>query len=726
MRFFCYLLLILFGAGAALAQGRPSYDPSPVILNLQIDDTHDERSPCFDVADPKQCIWNEIDGHLNAMREYGAGDDIGIDIYVPGTTQEDGNPKQFKAILDHKPVNRIALSVKYQPADDWDAIDYKDGVLDASYALRTLLHAIKEDGNLEDVRVFGHSKGAHAVAVVANDPSADYNYAKFFAFGQPGRTNKDLGDDAPPAPLGTPGYIEKLSDNLVGITWENDEVQFYRKGGILAPEAFQIPGLINPAALTGEQKAGGTLTKKSRIDHHNTYGGDYTQTTFPYCAAGSRYSWARDDNCTEREVQFKPYFWGNTDCYTEAMSMMSMVGNVGKQRYIGGSEPREKCVFEDDVDFRHIFFKDDNFIKDDIFIKEAIVEYHFNIPDQDCKVNATFEFLPRGSKIEWDHGKGTRLSVTKLSDMKGFRTKSTKDVKKTQDGFWVPNRFRLKVRTEIIKKSGNRNCFKPAAAQLKIKSLKLIFDHPDTDKTDIEKYLIRGSSKSGWKRKETGRDHDDMDIFKSGNAIKFSSAARAGKHGVFYKNFNLVDREIGNIPIDLAVVDYKFHIPNNDCKVQATFEFLPGQSPLSWEHGGGPKLWVTKLVDMDNYDHKEKKGFYVPNHIRLKVRTHIIDKAGGGSCDSLLPVQMHIKNLRFEFRHPGTNEKHIQYLIRGQFEGDGLVGKITGQNNVAWQKQGIDDDDDMDMFNTHGSIKISSMAKAGKKGVFYKDLYLID
>ena len=679
-------------------------DYPAIVINLQ---SHGlDKGQCFkNGADPASCVWNEISEKVDTC--------TGIDIYVPGTGAEGGDSKQFSALIDRaRAESRNAFVVKYQAGNTLNAMSYTDGVEDASDALKLLLVAITENFTASenqakpDVRVFGHSKGAHAVAVVA-EAGGVYDDVQYFAFGQPGKTNSELKSDLPAAPLGQPGFIEKLSHNLVGFTWENDEVQFYNSGSVGMPETVQIPGLANPKKSDNEQKSNGALSANFRWDHHNTYGGDFSEKAFPYCAAGSRNSWLFDDQCKKTETAFKPYFWGNEDCYNEAMAMMASTAGVGTRKYVGASEPRESCI------------ADQGGPDDMIWVKKAEVKYQFNIPDKDCNANVTFEFLPKGRKIKWGHSDGAKLSVTKLNGMDSYAVK-------TKSNFSVPNSLRLKVRTEITEKSGGGNCGAPAAAQLKIRSLKLTFDHPDTGK-ETEKYLIRGASKTGWKRKKTNRDYDDMDIFKSDNAIKFSSRAKDKKHGVFYKDMKMTDRRVGNIFIDRAVVDYKFHIPDGDCNVNAVFEFLPGKTPIAWDHGGGPKLSVTKLVDMDSFDHKEKQNFYVPNHIRLKIRTEISDKKGGGVCLAPLPVQMHIKNLRFEFTHPGTNDPdYKQYIIRGQFEGDGLIGKITGQNNVAWQKQDVEGDDDMDMFNSPGSIKISSSAVAGKKGVFYKDLYLID
>jgi len=179
-----------------------------------------------------------------------------------------------------------------------------------------------------DVHVFGHSKGSHAVALTAMNGIENHKYAKYFAFGQPGRTAVRMNNYSPPTALGTPGYIEKLSENLVGITWENDEVQYFKGGeffprsGLAVPETFGFPGIIN------DRSPNGTASLNSRIDHHKNYGGTF-----------------------ERDVQFYPYFWGNQDCIQSAFDVMNTGatptdGQPGERRHIGSSEPRENCVYD--------------------------------------------------------------------------------------------------------------------------------------------------------------------------------------------------------------------------------------------------------------------------------------------------------------------------------------------------------------------------------------------
>ena len=525
-------LVFLFG-GSSVAQAS-ACTAAPVVLNLQSNGL--KKGDCFkkDVEDVDQCIWDEIKDDLEKCQ---TEDNFpGVDIYVPGTNSEDGDYKQFTSLHDMHADGRLTISLKYQAGHWVNAISYKDGVGDASNALRNLLQSIKIKSDLTDVRVFGHSKGSHAVAVVSMSENDNHNYAKFFAIGQPGRTDEKMGDNIPAAPLGTPGYIHKLSDNLIGITWQNDEVHHYDGGLGGAPESWQIPGLANPGWLTGVQKPGGTLSTRYRIDHHEMYGGDYIEKSYPHCVAGSRFSWSRDENCKEKDVAYKPYFWGNQSCHDAAMEMMAMPEQTtdNSKRFIGNSEPRDACVFEDGN------------TPNKIFIKEAVVRYKYNIPDKHCKVNAVFEFLPGGANIGWEIA-SPRLSVTELNHMYSFTTKIKRN-------FEVPNYMRLKVRTHVTRKEdSNRPCKFAAPVQIKIEYLKLTFDHPGTGEEKTQ-YIIRGKYEGdglvgkitgqnnvAWQRKDLKHKHDDMDMFNTAGTIKISSAAVAGKRGVFYKDLHLID-----------------------------------------------------------------------------------------------------------------------------------------------------------------------------------------
>ena len=143
-----------------------------------------------------------------------------IDIFVPGTNQEQGDWKQFSALVDPSDT-RGTLSLGYSKADFTDTINYDRGVRKSRDALGILLDVIQEEFSPESVRIYGHSKGSHGVALSADRfaNKAGFENYHFFAFGQAGRTQVKIDDtdDMLPGKRGSLGYIERLSSNLVGI-----------------------------------------------------------------------------------------------------------------------------------------------------------------------------------------------------------------------------------------------------------------------------------------------------------------------------------------------------------------------------------------------------------------------------------------------------------------------------------------------------------------------------
>ena len=227
-----------------------------------------------------------------------------FDVFVPGTNAEDGNYKQFTSIISPLP-GRAYLSLQYSDEVSLaDAINYDMGVYDASNALDDLLYTLKVRFSDPQVRVFGHSKGSDPVARVSTYP--EHSEVEFFAFAQAGRT--------PASIRGVPGYIHKLSDNLVGITWQNDEVKYFTGGssGYQVPEIWGFPGYVN-------QEGGGMTIKPSRIDHHDNYGGEYSKEAHPYCATGNKSAMLATAECKKQNgVRFVPYFWGDAECTGKA------------------------------------------------------------------------------------------------------------------------------------------------------------------------------------------------------------------------------------------------------------------------------------------------------------------------------------------------------------------------------------------------------------------------
>lgn len=388
-----------------------------------------------------------------------------FDVYVPGTAQEHGAWKQFNAMFSED-TGRGYLSLQYQDdisveGTNGDALLYDPGVIDAFESLDSLLYTLKTRFQTNDVRVFGHSKGSHAVALKADDH--EFQNMEFYAFAQPGRTAIDISSrsDIRAARLGTVGNIHKLSNNLIGITWKNDEVQYYHGGttGLLLPEKWGFPGFI------WQDTIGGTLAP-FRIDHHNNYGGRYIDglsnndwrlgqgsrsDNYPYCATGNKQAMKDVSECVKQDVSFTPYFWGEQACRDKAFSMMSN-GAVGEKHYIGNSGPRGANCTEAggtiSVAYR--------------------LEYNMNLADtKDCRYTMELTFQDLNGR-----NAGGSIKVTATDDT-GWVTKSG-TVK-------VPAHMRIRWKASMDELPGFGDCgHLTAASEGYIRSLRFTFTHPGT------------------------------------------------------------------------------------------------------------------------------------------------------------------------------------------------------------------------------------------------------
>lgn len=239
-------------------------------------------------------------------------------ILVPGTAAEDGCAKQFRSIIRQlKNGNNIVSMDYYEERLFGDFTgknkrDYDWSVDLGVKALKKLLNAT----DAADIRVFGHSKGSHIVSHVASLYEDD-NRVKFWAFAQPQRVSSSKSQHR--GKLGKRGFIEKSTTNLVTINWHNDEV-WYLKDSVGAKNAWKYPGEVNDPETSGG-------TNANRFDHHNNYGGHYTEKACPYYPTGddSRYNDPDEDTqnklfCDTRTVEFHPYFWGDQRCFDLAMA----------------------------------------------------------------------------------------------------------------------------------------------------------------------------------------------------------------------------------------------------------------------------------------------------------------------------------------------------------------------------------------------------------------------
>ena len=266
-------------------------------------------------------------------------------ILVPGTGSEDGCAKQFRSIIRRLKDGDNVVSLNYHKdtvAEDIGLTDFTsknrrryDWSVDLGVqALEKLLAGSHADRIL----VFGHSKGAHIVAQVArnveNRPDSDH--IRFWSFAQPQRVSWNKNNKHGSGALGKRGYIVKSANNLVTVNWHNDEV-WYINGTMGVANAWRYPGEVNePGAPAG--------LHMNRFDHHNNYGGHYTELSCPYYPTGddARYN-DPDENtqrrmaCNHRTVEFHPYFWGDPQCFSLAMAAQA---KDSFQHYIGTSGPR--------------------------------------------------------------------------------------------------------------------------------------------------------------------------------------------------------------------------------------------------------------------------------------------------------------------------------------------------------------------------------------------------
>lgn len=495
-------------------------------------------------AQIRSCIAQQIDAALDSDCKND------FDVFVPGTAAEHGAWKQFNQMFNND-NNRAHLSLRYQDARgidtklNFDPGDYDQGVLDARTSLILLLDALKEEFPGGSIRVFGHSKGAHAVALVAD--VWRFGDIQFFAFAQPGRTGVDI-DEAShirAGKLGTPGYVQKLSNNLVGITWLNDEVaDFYGQGfdvGSGLPERWGFPGFIwqdDPVTFG---------LAPLRIDHHNNYGGKYTDgiagndwqagegatvDNYPYCATGDKSAMTDEPECVKQRVDYTPYFWGTPECQATAFRIMSTPGEP-EPFFIGYSGPRQPRSCQT----RRIPVKADYEIR-----------YRFNLGDVDCRYNMEIGFtdLVTGKKTD-----SIRFSATEAND----------NTWRTPNGtVMVPYHMRLSIRAWLTEES--TSIFFPdcenylTESEIFIEYLRLTFIHPGTGDAGDRRTIIgfkegRGSDlllkdlhkwqNVAWEQPAQSSEELEMYYSAPSSAIKIEGPTQKDYEGNFQKRVHLLD-----------------------------------------------------------------------------------------------------------------------------------------------------------------------------------------
>lgn len=502
-----------------------------------------------DRQDPNICTSRDTDA---LIRECIAGQiainldndcETNFDVYVPGTNAEHGAWNQFNHMF-RTDNNRAHLSLQYDDDSNINTLDgafYDNGVIESRKSLILLLDALVEYFEVESIRVFGHSKGSHTVSMVSME--SDYSDFEFYAFAQPGRTavNIDNDDEIVEAPLGTPGFIEKLSENLVGITWKNDEVQYYTGDGydgLSLPEIFSFPGYVWQENTGG----GASLFNYLHIDHHNNYGGLYTDglesnnyregegsrdMKFPYCATGDQYIAEDAAECEKQPSSKYPYFWGTPECVEQAFKMMNTDTKDAHAYEIGYSGPRvpgscKSSPYVTKVDYE--------------------LRYQFNLPDQDCVYKLRFGFKDVNSQVELD-----TFSVSGTTDDDQTWHEKTGSI-------FVPIHMNLTVKATIDERSST--CLSAFESEAYIEHLIINFIHPGNglskSRTLIGMREGRGSTGSlhrwdnvAWEQPNLTDDTLRMYYSSSKNSLKIENQTGnwtdPSDEGSFQKRVHVID-----------------------------------------------------------------------------------------------------------------------------------------------------------------------------------------
>ena len=475
-----------------------------------------------------------------------------FDVFVPGTAAEAGDWKQFNSMFN-RDTGRGYLSLKYGEGDVFDGAEYDRGVKEGRESLDLLLYTLNtrfdKDGEEPDIRVFGHSKGSHAVALVSEQ--SEFSNIDFYAFAQPGRTGVDIDSraDIVAGKVGDPGYISKLSSNLVGITWKNDEVQYYTGlgyGGLELPEKWSFPGYIHQDTYNGANPW------SFRIDHHNNYGGSYTdgignndptagegstKDGYPYCATGNSFFGSYSE-CEKKDTTYHPYFWGDEGCRNKAFEMMES-SSTGSKYYIGYSGKRGANCKENESTIS----------------AEYELWYLNNIGDNkdgDCKIEVEIQFGGVGDRPD-----GGNFSIS-ATDKNQSAWRSKKGTTR------VAQHMTLRVTTRMEDTSGyTSECGGAlsgyAKTEVYISSLKLKFKHPTSGVT-IDRTIIGLDEGLGYPvlsnldlNNDVGwyetRDDNDYHIYRSTaglwnrnvSSLMLKGDTKDGAYGRVYKRVHLVD-----------------------------------------------------------------------------------------------------------------------------------------------------------------------------------------
>ena len=517
------------------------------IVNLA-QDSKSGLSCALETSDEKiaNCVEEEITDAFDSAC-LGA-----FDVFVPGTNDENGSWKHFNSMFS-RDTGRAYLSLQYQ--EEPKGALYDQGVIDGNNALKSLLYTLRNRFNNADVRIFGHSKGSHIVALVADE--SDYANMDFFAFAQAGRTSVDIDGigGLSKGKRGLAGYIHKLSSNLVGITWQNDEVQYYTgvgtNGVLFAPEKWEFPGYVS------QDTAGGLLInalfKNFRIDHHTNYGGQFTEglsqndialgegstdPRHPYCATGDKFSWLNPE-CGLQQVKNFPYFWGNEECRQLAFEAMD-IRNTGDRYYIGNSGPRTAGC-SDNVGTVQARYR---------------LDYRLDLADQeDCRYDLKLEFQGLNFAGQpYIRGNGGTISVSSAYDT-GWTYKTGTVNIPYHTKIYVTAKM-VEIGSGILHDCGHLT----NASESYINKLSVTFTHPgsgeritrtliglnEASSYNIFGVKITGKNDVAWEKYNDPNDSKDTwDMFYHSDILHPSVMIKGdtdeNRKGYFYKRLHLID-----------------------------------------------------------------------------------------------------------------------------------------------------------------------------------------
>ncbi len=500
----------------------------PLIINVRTDTK--KKSSCLNHEKASACIANRIQDYYSKNNSSCLK---AVDIYMPGTSAEDGNYNQFNSMFNRR-NNRAHISIKYENSTLHDRSFYDKSVINGTKALKAVLNAIKEKmPKTQKVRVFGHSKGAHIVSHVSTRYQND-DLFKFWAFAQPGRTKvpitKNKGSFT--GPLGQYGYIQKHNNNLVSISWLNDEVKLYtgdKYNGAMVPQAWEYPGYINDKST----RKGNVLD--NRIDHHDTYGGDSEKVgknrlnkDAPYLATG-------DDSAYGKSVKkrYKPYFWRDRKCRDLAWQAMEASEFT---HYIGTSGPRgsncqPRAAQAVTVKIRYLMQR--NNLKNEIDFRLVFDSYN-------------------------EDGHGQKIAQVNIPRAK----KSQKEWQELTVDLQLPDTFNLRIQP-IAPKGNNGSNNTIHIAWIKVSNIK-----DETFKKRKSQFIVgpnngafegqdhqknlAGANKSGWKKHAS--DNSNWKLYKSRESAKLPGSKKKKTHETlkfvgdgddgqegFYKPVSLLD-----------------------------------------------------------------------------------------------------------------------------------------------------------------------------------------